>query len=154
MAVRRGRTRADADLSGDRVERQIGHRDHERLHGLASALQRPYPGQKLGEVEGLDQVVVRPFVQPGHPVAGRVACGQHQDGKGRAPTTQALDDFEAADLGHPPVEDGDLVLVGVEVAQGQLPVTGGVHRVAALPQPTFEHRTQCPHRPRRRALSW
>ena len=142
VAVRRGCDRTDADLSGDGVECQVGHLDHARLHGFSPALQCPHPGQKLGEVERLDQVVVGPLVETGHPVTRRVACRQHEDGKSGASTTQALDDLEAADLGHPPIEDGDLVLVGVEVAQRQFAVPDGVDRVTALSQATFEHRTQ------------
>ncbi len=73
VAVRRvGRT--DAHLSGDRVEGQVGHLDDDGLHGLSAALQRPHTGQKLREVERLDQVVVRSLVEAGHPVTGRVAC--------------------------------------------------------------------------------
>ena len=134
--------RTDADLSGDGVECQVSHLDHARLQGFSSALQCPHPGQKLGEVERLDQVVVRPLVQTGHPVTRRITCGQHEDGKGRASTAQSLGDLEATDLGHPPIEDGDLVLVGVQVAQRQFAVLDGVHRVSALLQATFEHRTE------------
>ncbi len=48
-----------------------------------------------------------------------MAGGQHEDGQRGASTAQSLGDFKAADLGHPPVEDSDLVLVGGEVAQRQ-----------------------------------
>src|SRR6266702_373101 len=50
--------------------------------------QRPQPGQQLGERERLDQVVVRPGVQPADPVADRVPGGQHENGHPTAPRAQ------------------------------------------------------------------
>ena len=99
MAVRRGRT---GPMLTSRVTESSARSAtviDERLHSLASPLEGPYSGQKLGKVERLDQVVVCAPVQPRHPVAGRVACGQHQDGKSRPPTTKSLDDLEPVTLG-------------------------------------------------------
>ena len=65
--------RADAHLSGDGVERQVANFDDEGLQGFSSTLERPHASQKLREVEGFDQVVVRALVQPGHPIPRRIA---------------------------------------------------------------------------------
>ena len=48
--LRGGQTRldrTDADLPGDRVDRQVAHFDHQRLHGFAPALQGHGLGSRL-----------------------------------------------------------------------------------------------------------
>ena len=76
--------------------------------GGAPAAERPQPGGQLLVGERLDEVVVRAGVEPGHPVADRVARGEHQDrdlGPGRA---DAPRDLQAGDVGQAEIEDDDL----------------------------------------------
>ncbi len=116
---------------------------------------RPDAREKLGEVERFDQIVVRPFVEARHPVAGGISGGEHQDGERGTTTAELLDHFEPGDLRHAPIEDGDLVVVGLEVPQCLLAVDRGVDDVPVLAQAAFEDRAQPfvvfghqhPHRP-------
>jgi hypothetical protein len=53
-----------------------------------------------------------------------------------------LDDLEAAQPGHPPVDDRDLVVVGTEVEIRCLAVGHSIHHVSVLAEATFENGAQ------------
>src|SRR4051812_16455394 len=74
----------------------------------AAAAERAQSGRELLVGERLDEVVVRAGIEPGDPVADRVAGGEHQDrdiGPGRA---DAPRDLEPGDVRQADVEDDDL----------------------------------------------
>ncbi len=72
--------------------------------GLGPAQQGPQPGQQLLEGEGLDQVVVGPGVEAGHPVGDGVAGGQDEDGQVVTGGPQLAAHLEPTHLGHDDVE--------------------------------------------------
>ena len=76
--------------------------------GRAAPAERPEPGRQLLVGERLDEVVVGAGVEPGHPVADRVARGQHQDRHLGPRRPDAAGDLETRDVGQPDVEDDDL----------------------------------------------
>ena len=73
---------AAAYLAGREVHREVGEREHLGVVALGRhdpAQQGAQPGEQLLQGEGLGQVVVGAGVEALHPVADRVAGGQHQD---------------------------------------------------------------------------
>jgi hypothetical protein len=68
------------------------------------------PGEQLGEGERLRQVVVGAAVEPGDPVADRVARGQHHDRRPDSLAPQHAADLEAVDPRQHDVEDDRVVL--------------------------------------------
>ena len=149
------RVAACSDRPCGRVVDEIADRQ-DRLVGLSgSALQRSQPGQELGEVERLHHVVVDAFVEPEDAVGRDVSSREHQDRQPRTRATQRLHDLDPAHDGHPPVEDGDVVLVGRKVRERVRAVSDAVDDVPGPLQPPLQHRPEGvvvlghenPHRP-------
>jgi hypothetical protein len=85
----------------------------------------PEPAEELGEGERLDQVVVRPSVEPGDPVGDGVASGQHEDRDRDAPPPELLAHGEAVEDGEHDVEDDGVVGPGPGLPQALAAVRGG-----------------------------
>jgi hypothetical protein len=60
------------------------------------------------------------------------------------PTTRLRYDVDAGEPRHPPVDDGDVVVIGPEVGKGGIPVADGIHDVAVLAEPAVEDGAQGP----------
>lgn len=107
------RASGPADLPGGQVHGQVGEGEGVvvlggGLHGRrvgAAAQQRADAGEQLVQLERLHQVVVRPRVQAGHPVADRVAGRQHQDGGQVTRAADAAGGGQAVHAGHLDVQD-------------------------------------------------
>ena len=70
----------------------------------APASERPDARLQFRRCEGLAQVIVRPQVEPPHPVVERVARGQHQHRHPVALPPQGLKHREAVDVGQSHIE--------------------------------------------------
>jgi len=70
----------------------------------AAAQEAPQAGEELVEGERLDDVVVGAGVEPAHPVADRVACGEHEDGRPYAALPERAARLEPVDAGQHDVE--------------------------------------------------
>jgi putative addiction module component (TIGR02574 family) len=75
-------------------------------------------GQQFLHREGLDEVVVRPRVEPLHAVRDGVPGGEQQDGNEGAGAPPALHGHEPVAAGEPPVENDEIVPVFREVQVG------------------------------------
>ena len=116
--------------AGSSVERTSG--DRRAVDVARAPLQRADPGDELAEVEGLDQVVVGPGVETLDPVRRRVPRGEHEHRCRAVVAPGPGDDLEAADPGHPPVDDGDVVLVEAQLLDRLVAGRDGVDEVAGL----------------------
>src|SRR3569833_1941928 len=72
----------------------------------AEAQQRAYAGQEIVQLAGLDEVVVGARVQAGHPVADRVASGEHEHRERLPAGAQAAAGGQPVHAWHEDVEDG------------------------------------------------
>ena len=79
-----------------------------RLPGPGAAQQGLQSGQQLGQVEGLDHVVVSAGLQPGDPVFQRVARGQQQHRQGRLALAQMAQHAETVEQRQADVEHRDV----------------------------------------------
>ena len=63
-----------------------------------TAQQRAHPRQQLGQVKGLDEVVVGAHVETGHAVVHGVARRQHENRRRVPGTANATTDLESVDI--------------------------------------------------------
>ena len=75
---------------------------------VGSPEQGPQARQQLVEIEGLGQVVVGPGVEPGDPVGGLGAGGEHQDRRAVVLEPQDATHRQPIDGRHHHVEDDDI----------------------------------------------
>jgi len=92
---------------------------------LHAPQQRPDARQQFLRAERLDQVVVRPRVQPGDAVLDLALGGEHEDGDGIREAAQLGADLEAVELRHHDIEQDEVGLFFEGQAQAGLAVGGG-----------------------------
>ena len=131
-------------LVGQEVERQALEAQYvPRLAVLPAAQERPDPGHQLPEGERLDQIVVGPGVEAGHPVVDPVPGGQHQHRRPVAGRPQPPADLDPREPGHRHVEHDDIEpLDGQPVESGA--AVGGEGDAVALERERARERL--PHR--------
>ena len=104
-------------------------REH-RLDGPGMAPdQRADAGQQLVDVIGLEHIVVRPGVQPRHPVFHRVAGRGHQHRHLLAPRPQLAQHLQPVAPGQAQVEQHQVVLLRPQRHVGHFAVLDPVHGV-------------------------
>ena len=89
---------------------------------------RFHPGQKLGHVKGLDNIVLGPQFQPLHPVGHRRPGGDEDHRK-----LQGLEVFqkgEAIGAGKHDVHQGQVIVPGSRQVRGLIPIWGMVAEIA------------------------
>ena len=91
------------------------------------------PGQQLLRVEGLGEIVVRPGVEPRHPVGDGAAGGEHQRRHGDALRPQLPHHGEAVQLGQHHVQQ-QIVCEVPGVVQRGLPVAHHIRDVTGFLQ--------------------
>ena len=117
---------------------ELERADAERRAAAAVAVpaqQRPRPRRELAQLEGLDEVVVRPVVEPGDPVVDAAARGQHQDPRLRRAVRARLGadrtaDLAASDRGQVQVEADQVVGVDARLHER---LVAGVGEVDGIP---------------------
>src|SRR6185436_6622547 len=144
------------------VDLQVGDADHSLAHAVAAADEGAQAGQELGELEGLDQVVVGAGVEAAHPVRQPIARGEDQH-RGRILLfPQGPQHGQAVQLGQHDVEDDRVIRVGLRVPEALLAVGGAIHRIAGLAQ-SLGHRAsqrfvifdeEHAHRRRSASMAW
>ncbi len=92
-------------------------------------------GPKLGQGEGLDQVVVAPALQPGDAVAHRAQRRDEQDRRVEALASERLDQAQPVQAGQHPVDHQHVEAALPRPAQARGAVGGEADRPAALPKP-------------------
>jgi hypothetical protein len=96
LLARQGdRPAGPGDAPGRGIERQVTDAQHRVAAGALPAEQRTHARQQLGEVEGLDQVVVGASVEACDLVGGGVARREHENRDGRPAGPGAAADLEA-----------------------------------------------------------
>lgn len=135
--------RGGGELKGSPVQGDVAHR--QAGGGLVGLLpgHGPDAGQQLLAGEGFGQVVIGPAVQAQHLVLHLRLGRQQQHRQAVSPLAELAQHVNAVHLGHHDVQDGPVVVAGVEIIQGLLAVVDRVHLVVILPQ---QHR----HRPGKR----
>jgi hypothetical protein len=103
--------------------------------------ERPQAGDELLERERLDQVVIRPAVEPVDSVADSVAGGQHQHRRGRPRRPQPPARLEAVDSREHHVESDDLVVGRGGSPDPVLPRGDEIDEHALCPKASLQQRT-------------
>ena len=103
-----------------------------------AADQRPQPGEQLVERERLGQVVVAAGVEPIHPVADRVAGGEHQNGDVVAGRAQHPGRLQAVEPRHHHVHDHRVGPNRGQPGQGLDAVLGRADLVRVVLQRAFQ----------------
>ena len=125
-----------------RVHDQIVQLQNGVAHLALAPEQGPNPGQKLVKRKGLHQIIVRPGVQPGHPVLdGVLGCEQQHVGMVPA-APQPAEQRQPVHLGQHPVQDNTVIVRRLRVVQAVPAVEAAVHRVALLRQPLGQNGIQ------------
>ncbi len=83
-------------------------------------------------------IVVGAGVESVHSVLWRVTRGQQQDRRANASSSHSFNDFHPRALGHPPVENRDLVLARPQRGLGHDAVNGRINRVTCFSQTPLE----------------
>ena len=99
----------------DGVQRDPAAGDDRGVNAARTALERTNSRQQLTEVERLDEVVVRPGIQPRDSVGRRVSRGEHQERGRPVVAARPAHHVDPRGAGHPPVEDGHVVLVELQL---------------------------------------
>ena len=120
------------------VESQVAHHQVGAPSRGAAAQQRAHAGQQLLALEGLDQIVVGPGVEPRHARLERVARGEDEDGH-VALLAQPAADLHAVELGQAQVEHDRVGLEVVRLVERGLTVARDADLVALLVEGTAEH---------------
>ena len=94
---------------------------------VGASQDRPHPGQQLSGAERLDQVVVRPELQPQHPVGLLSPRSQHDD-RYRRGAAQLAGHVQAVQTGQAQVQHHQVGRPGAGRSDGALAVGGGGHR--------------------------
>ena len=89
------------------------------LAAPGTAHQGVQPRLQLRQGEGLEQEIVRPRVQRGHPDVQRILCRQNQRGQPLVTRPQALQHHAAIHAGQPQVQHQGVVIAVLQGAIGQ-----------------------------------
>ena len=121
------------------IEAQVGEAEHRpRLLGLGAAQERAQPREELLEVVRLREIVVRAGVEPFHPVAHGVACGEQEDRDPVSLPAQAARHVQPVEPGHHHVEHDGIGRPRVDGGQRRVPVGRERDLVAVQLQRTLE----------------
>lgn len=97
-----------ADLLGAGVQADAGVFDQHLGAPGAASQQRPQASLEFGQVEGLDQVVVGPGIQPGDAVFGGIPGGEDQYRQVGAAFTQATQHLQTVHARQAEIEHGQV----------------------------------------------
>ena len=117
-----------------RVHHQIIQFQNGIAHLALAAEQGPDPGQQLVKGEGLHQIVVRPGVQPGHPVLDGILGREQQDVGVVSPAPQPAQQRQPVHFGEHPVQDDAVIVRRLRIVQAVPAVKAAVHGVPLLRQ--------------------
>jgi hypothetical protein len=123
--------------AGGDVEGQVGVPEHVPADPAAPE-QGLDPGQQLSQGKRLDQVVVGPGGEPGHPVVHGVPGGEHQDGGGVSAGTEPAARVEPVDHGHQHVHDDQVDRRAGQRVERVRAMDRGGHRVSGAAQRAFQ----------------
>ena len=88
---------------------------------------------------GLHKVVIGAALQSLHPVLHRIARGQHQDQRLIPRRPQALQDAQAVEPGHQPVEHHHVGALRLHLRQGLITVGGAADLKTLVSQSALQH---------------
>ncbi|MNW61179.1 hypothetical protein D3C74_392180 [compost metagenome] len=118
----------DRDLTTERVQADSASLEHRRPGREAAPVEGAEPGDELGELERLGQIVVGAEAEPVHTVVEGARCCEHQHrGPGRV-GRQAPADLVPVHAGDVPVEQYHVVVVQVDGEERRVAVRGHVGR--------------------------
>jgi PHP domain len=115
-----------AHLASRRVDAEVARAHDPREIRVAAPEHGPNARQQLGEVEGFDEVVVSPQLEPLDAIADLVA-GAEDDDSPRAVTGQRATEIPTVDARHHQVEDDEMWLEVVNHSETGVPVGGGAN---------------------------
>ena len=144
----------EGDLAARWVQREPATVQDRRTHAARPSLQRSHTRNQFAEVEWLDEVVIRTRIEALDSVRRGVARGQHQDRGWPVIAPGPGCDLDTGNPRHPPVENGDIVLIELQLFDGVVATVDGVDEVPRvlqslhedLPQASIVFRDQDPHR--------
>jgi hypothetical protein len=113
-----------SDLAGGGIECEVGGAKllNGRLGGAAS--DGTETGEKDGERERFDEIIVSARVEAGDDVGGGITGGEHEDGGMILGGTEAASDFDAVDTRHHDVEDDRIKGADGEGGEGFFAIAG------------------------------
>src|SRR5215218_9766799 len=94
------------------------------------AREGPYPGEKLGEGEGLGKVVVSPGVQALDAVFDLGAGREHQDGNANLGRPEPLDYLDPVEVRQHPVDHQQVEILGQGPGESRAAVGGRLDSVS------------------------
>ena len=97
-----------------------------------------HPGHELPAGEGLGQIVVRPRLQPGHPILDPPSGGQHQHRNCGAAPPDSGQHLHSVRPGHHDIQHDHVICRALEPLQRLLPVMDHVHGESVLFQQEFQ----------------
>ena len=126
----RNRAPAAHDMVRGGVDREIG--DGKDIRGAAAALARDdaQPGQQLVERKRLDEIIVRPGVEPVHAVGHAVFRREEDDRRLIAALAHLRQERKAVHARHHHIEHDGVILRALQIVQRLHAVKAGVDAVA------------------------
>ena len=100
--------------------------------------ERAQPGQQLFKGKRLQQVIVRPSVQSGHPVVNRITGSEDQDGRAHAALAQFAANSYAVEFWQQDVQHNQVESDCFSLIQRFATREGRVHGIALLLKPTLD----------------
>ena len=95
-------------------------------------MQRAHPGDEFAKVERLHEVVIGAGIQALDSVGRRIAGRQHQDGGRPVVAPGPGRHLHARYARHPPVEDGHIVFIELQLLDRIIAAVDRVHQVAGI----------------------
>src|SRR5260370_19253215 len=121
---------------GSGVDLQIVNAHDRVLHLVASANQRPQPGQQLLQLEGLRQIVIRPEVQTADFIVDTAPGGENQDMALHPGPPPTLEERKSIFFGEHEVKDDYVVIGSLGLVSSLLAVERSVDRETFFLQPS------------------
>src|ERR1019366_4404736 len=120
------------------VELHVSFGQDDGARPVTPAGERPQPGGELQQAERLDEVVVRPGIQPAHPVSHAVSRGQHEHRGPLSLFPESAAELESVEVREHDIQDDRPVGVLGGQPQAVLAAAGDVDGVPFLFQRAFE----------------
>ena len=116
----------------DRIQLQVGYREHRRPLAFSAPDQSLGSRQKFAQIKGLGNVVIRSGIEQTYHVLFFVSCGQHQNRRGVALLAVSIQETGSIQFRQHEIEHHEVVVAGFGQVQPFLSVSGHIHGVTGV----------------------